>query len=301
MTDNTRYIPKRLNNDDLFKLVRLVLQEEDNYYDNAFRDVLEKYYISNAVSEDVVREVFKESGLESIVDLFDTFETVNYQSILAFSALIILLKGNITGYKLVLDIIGFEYDLLEWWEQTPQKGKPNTFSIDVNLNASEVDSVYDTFQKIKRFTSEYILPKIDPLGFTMTIDFAEMGYLLASFTEQTRYLDFEDEIIDENLLFSNTKFILEDSLGGKWNVKTNNSGTLQSFAVDVSTPPTGIFLVERPDFQLSQIKVDTSGNLYADIETIGDVNNDFYLISRDENQWYFRVDNSNFVYVTDTP
>jgi hypothetical protein len=298
--DSIQFIPEGQRNLELFiKVTEMIDYNRDNF-EIVINDILSKYASPSTATVDVVKEVFYENGLTSVVDLFDTFETIDFNTILAFSGYILYLKGSINGYKLVLTLLGFDYTLEEWWEQTP-KGRPNTISIDVNLNSSEVASPYLTFQKIKTFTREYIFPIIDPLGYTLTVTMADLAILCIGFSHGT-YFGQDITDLDENLLFSNTKFILLDENEEKWNIKINAFGAIQAFKEEDSNPlissnyPTQLFAITRPDSSLAQIKVDSNGSIFAIDAEVGTIDDNFYLTDRLEVNRFFRVTNDNIVY-----
>lgn len=287
-------IPEGQRNLDLFIRVADLIDKNRDDFEAAINDIVSKYVNPASVSEEVVREVFYENGLPSIVDLFDAFETVDYNTILAFSGYILLFKGSMVGYRVVLDLVGFDYTVQEWWEQSP-KAEPNTIKLDVNLDASEVAAPYQTFQNIKKFTREYIFPIIDPLGFDYTVVMADTAILCLCFAHPIYDGGCDEETIDESLLFSNTFWILEDELGGTWNIKVNALGTLQAFSQVADPSP--LFAVTRPNLSVAQIKVDSSGSLYAvDADPLVIVDDNFYLTDRININQFLRVDDTNNIY-----
>lgn len=301
-------LPEKQGQTELFiKLTEMVNYETEKFA-AAIIDVAGKYTDPASVSREVVSEVFRENGLPSVVDILEEVSVIDHNTVLAFSAYILMFKGSRSGYETVLRLLGFDYTLVEWWENGGT-GKPNTISIDVNLDTSVVARPYLTFQKIKKFTSEYVFPIIDPLGFTITVNMGSLAwlhfgmahptYVSSLTTTNPLYLDMglvESTLrIPDELLFSDTNFIISGDDSRTWNVKVNSNGELRPFLQD-NSQETERFAVQRVDGSFVEIRVTALGVLYA-TALVGAYLPDpsFYLIAPSGDKWAFDVQNDNSI------
>jgi hypothetical protein len=293
---NRNYVPRRLRDKELYEFLVYILDRTDVDFSIDLNDVDFKYQGPDKVSREAVQQILTEFGLGTLGSLLDESENIDFNAIAFYASYIYLLKGSRFGYETAIRLLGFDFDLLEWWEQSP-KGRPNTMSFNVVLDTSIVPRPYETFQKIKKFTAEYVFPIIDPLVFTISIEVANIAVLQHSYVHQIRYIDIE-RTIDESLLFSRTRFILEDELGDKWNIKVNNLGDLQAFRTeigDVVSP----FAIFRPNTSLAEIRVNSNGDIFGvDADPLTPILNDFSIIGRGEIEWFFNIANDNIVFVT---
>jgi fibronectin type 3 domain-containing protein len=303
-------IPEKQAESELFIKLSEMIDHETDKFAAAIVDVASKYTDPNSVTKEVVSEVFRENGLPSVVGLLEEVSVVDHSTLLAFSAYILLYKGSRSGYETVLRLIGFEYDLKEWWEEGGT-GKPNTISINVNLDVSVVQRPYETFQKIKKFTSEYVFPIIDPLIFTVTMEMGREGWTHAGFIHPTynsilmttdpdffppSLLGSEEILFPESLLFENTNFIVEADDLSTWNIKVNNDGLFKAFKQD-GAQLTDKFAVQRRDGTLNEIRVTAEGVIYTQPSTSSGIapNPGFYIVSRDGSKWTFDILNDNTI------
>jgi hypothetical protein len=289
-------LPERLRDDELFKYVTELMDVIYEKYAEDMRDVSLKYISPDDVSEQTVKEVFLENGLKSVVDLFDTFDDIDFATILYFSTYILLFKGHRSGYELVLKLVGFDYDMVEWWETDP-KGKENTFSISLNISSSTVSNPYQTFQKVKKFTAEYVLPIISPLfyNYDVTIDRAATTCLASH--HETFFGEAEATAIDADL-WGNSTFYLLDELSQVWNIQVNNEGTLRT-TLTLLTEASFLFRFIKDDsIDLYSLSIDSGGNLTAsvDLDDTKPTYNNFYLPDNKNRGWLIKLDEFDTIY-----
>lgn len=301
-------LPEKQGQSELFiKLTEMVNYETEKFA-QAIIDVAGKYTDPASVSKEVVIEVFRENGLPSVVDILEEISVVDHGTVLAFSAYILMFKGSRSGYETVLRLLGFDYTLIEWWENGGT-GKPNTISIDVNLDTSIVARPYLTFQKIKKFTAEYVFPIIDPLGFTITVNMgsaawlhfgmAHPTYVSSLTTTNELYLDMglvESTLkIPDELLYSDTNFIVSGDDSRTWNVKVNNNGVFKPFLQD-NAQETERFAVQRTDGAFVEVRITALGELYM-TPLVGAYPPDpsFYLVSPYGDKWTFDIQPDNTI------
>lgn len=223
-------IPEKQSESELFIKISEMVDHETEKFSQAIIDVASKYTDPNSVSREVVSEVFRENGLPSVVELLEKLDVVDHNTLLAFSSYILLFKGSRSGYETVLRLMGFDYDMTEWWE-VGGSGVPNTFAINIDLNDSRVSQPYETFQKIKKFTSEYVFPIIFPLGYTYVIDFKGPSIAVHGAVQQTLF-SYAEDAADADLMYGPSNWVVSDGEGQNWVIKVGRLGTLKAFPVD---------------------------------------------------------------------
>jgi hypothetical protein len=295
--DAKKFFPQKLQQDELFNKFLSDFQGYTSPFENTFIDIIGKYSGSEELPIESINEIFNEFGLRSLTDLLAVSPIVDRASLLNYASAINVLKGSETGYFLVLSLLNFDFDAVVWHEQSP-KGKPNTFALDVKISSSQTPNPYETFQRIKRFTRDYLLPLIDPLAYTLVVGFSELAVLHHSYAQNIRFLNTEELLIDDSLLFSRTRFIVLDELDQKWNIKVNNFGQLQAFKTDVGDVVPSFSLV-ADDLSVKVIKVNSSGTIFTEDadETVSPIAPEFTLVGRDESLWFFRIDAEGNVFV----
>lgn len=297
MIDNIKHVPFRRRESELYKFTSFLLNYTDIEFYKELNDTDNKYKGPDKISKEAVQAILKEFGLTTIADLLDATENIDFNTIAAYAGYLSLFKGSRTGYETTIRLLGFDYKLLEWWEQSP-KGRPNTMAMDLLIDSSTVPKPYETFQKIKKFTAEYVFPIIDPLAYTMSINFAELAFLHLGFAHPTYYHDIEHVSIDEALLYSRSTFILESPDGAKWSIKVNNNGELKAFKTEFNNV-TRAFSLLKPNSTSGVINVDNTGNIFAvDSSPAIPLLLDFTITSRNETIWHLKISNTNVVTVS---
>lgn len=298
MIDNIKYVPLRRRDSELYKFSAFLLNYTDVEFYKELNDTDNKYKGPDKISKEAVKQILNEFGLKTIAELLDSSDNIDFNTIAAYAGYLSLFKGSRTGYETTIRLLGFDYTLLEWWEQSP-KGRPNTMSLDLNIDSSTVPAPYETFQKIKRFTAEYVFPIIDPLAYTMSVNFSELSWLHMGFCHQIRYGVIEAPAVDEALLFSRTSFILESPNGTKYNIKVNNFGELRTFRTEIGNAEKPFAIYKDDSSEGAVIRVDDDGNIFA-IDTSPSIpfKVEFFITSRNETKWYFHVNSANEVYVS---
>lgn len=292
----TQGTPRRLQNQELYEFLDYMMTFTDDRYLEELKDVDNKYRGPNNISKEAVQEILREFGLSTLGDLLDASPNINFGAIAFYASYIYLLKGSRIGYETAIRLLGFDFELQEWWEQNP-KAKPNTMLFNVILDTSVVESPYETFQKIKKFTAEYVFPIIDPLQFTVSMELANLAWLHHGYAHKIYYNDLQTETIDESLLYSKTRFILLDEFGDKWNIKVNNLGELKAFRTEIGDALTP-FALTRPDLTQAVIRVNSNGDIFAEVAPpLTPLQFNFSIIGRDETEWFFQIANDNTVSV----
>lgn len=178
------YLPKNLRG---FELYPKVAEMMDYILENAakeFEDIEYKYRNPDLVSDEVIERVIYEYGFQYINDLADTLIEVDRSILLYFMGLLYFYKGTRIGMELILTVLGFGFEIQEWWEQDP-KGEEHTFNMTVLMDVSNLKgNVFDTINKIKEFTRFYVYPIFDIANVSFLFELAETNISHAGFIDQ---------------------------------------------------------------------------------------------------------------------
>lgn len=177
------YFPEKLRE---FSLNPKVAELLDYIIDNAYNDlddIKNKYRDAEMASEDMVEAIINEYGFGYINELTSTISNLDYNILLQFMSLLHFLKGTREGLELILNVLGFEIIIEEWWEQSPQ-GEPHTFNMTIDMNLTNIPDVLETLQKIRQFTEEYVYPKFEIANLSFLLQFVESSPILAGFATQ---------------------------------------------------------------------------------------------------------------------
>jgi hypothetical protein len=256
--DKKLLFPPKLMQDELFKEFLETSFEFSEPVRETFKDVSEKYSGKSTLPQEAINEILRELGLESLSDLLSVSPVIDKQNVLGFANAIASLKGSETGYFLVLDLLNFSYTAVPWHEQSP-RGEFNTFSLDVFLDASIIPEPYKTFQGIKRFTRDYLLPIISPLGYTYFVPINGPALSFKGAAHQIVAANIEQSV-DPSLVYGNSGWIVADSLGQNWKIKVNGVGGLKAFrTADPNTPRA--FYMSDEELKTYLVTVTPSGQI----------------------------------------
>lgn len=181
--DTDPYLVEKLKEYELYPKVKEML---DYIIGNAlteFEDVKYKYRGPDVVREEVIKEIISELGFKYIADIFDTVTNIELSVMLDFLGLLNLLKGSRIGLELVLNLLGFDAIIQEWWEQFPKR-EPHTYILTVIMDNSKVPDAYAALEKIQLFAKEYVYPVIENIDFRFTLSFAEKNVNMGGFVKQ---------------------------------------------------------------------------------------------------------------------
>lgn len=179
--DTLNYLPKELRK---FELNPKVAEMLDYIITNAaedFKDVSAKYRDPDNAKEEVVESIINEYGFAYINTVIDTLTTLEFNILLQFMGLLHFLKGTREGLDLILSVLGFTFEVVEWWEKDPQ-GEPHTFDMTIDMDLSLVDDVLATLAQIRAFTEEYVYPKFELANLSFLIKFVAASPILAGFS-----------------------------------------------------------------------------------------------------------------------
>jgi hypothetical protein len=129
--DILKYLPETLQNDDLFIEVADILQsfKDGNYVvDSTVEDQIsypgidiqalkDKYNDISSLDKESLEVIAKEFGYDYILNVL-TLISDDFGTFLGTIAVVHYLKGTRKGIEFVLDVLGFTYLIIEWWEFT---------------------------------------------------------------------------------------------------------------------------------------------------------------------------------------
>lgn len=294
--DKKLIFPHKLLEDELFKeFIETSFQFSDPIT-GTFKDVSEKYSGSSELPQETIDEILKEFGLESLSDLLAVSPVIDKHNVLGFASAIASLKGSKVGYFLVLDLLNFSYTAVPWYEQTP-RGEFNTFSFDVNLDASVIPAPYKTFQGIKKFTRDYLLSIISPLGYTYFVPFNGPALSMKCAAHPT-YNAYAERLVDPALVYGQSGWIIQDENGQNWKIKVNGVGELKAFRTASPSRFISVYMKDPNSASTFRIVVTPDGEIQTtDIITNGGSER-VELTDGNGNEWYVTIDSSGNLIVS---
>jgi hypothetical protein len=185
----TEYIPKHLRGTDLYvKIQELMLYVVESSIEE-LKDVKYKYKDNTQLSSEGVKNTILEQGFSYIVDVMDTVEGLEFNVMLSFMDVVNQLKGTRAGLELVLKLMGFDSIIAEWWEDPSVERDKWSYEIIVIFNSSNVPNIFETVEKVKEFSDNYVLGKISNIDIRFSASkFASIPAVLSGFTHVTHFV-----------------------------------------------------------------------------------------------------------------
>lgn len=194
LKDTIKFFAERLRNEEIYPKIASMTDYIVQNAETDFQDVIAKYTDPGNASDDVIDRVIDEFGFSYINDIVDTITGIEKNILFQFLSLLHLLKGSRIGLQLVLEILGFEATIVEWWEESP-KAEPDTFKIDIVFNLSQVSDVFLTLDRIRTFVIQYVYPKLIQTNINVDIEFAQGDTAVAGF-----FLEEKNGLIEDTLV-----------------------------------------------------------------------------------------------------
>ena len=182
LSDVKTFIAEKLRDDELWVKMSELLQYVIDNFQTELNDVRNKHFGADATREEVVKATIEELGFKYIDDIANTLSPFEITFLIDFVSLLNLLKGSREGVRIVLELLGFDAIINEWWEQDPI-AEPMTFKIIVLADSSVVPDEQETVDKLKQFLREYVIP-IAELQFLFVIEFIGLETGHAGFFKQ---------------------------------------------------------------------------------------------------------------------
>ena len=158
-----------------------------------FYSVKSKYKNLKDIPLEDVYALINEFGYGYIIDtLYLDEESV--RTFLSFMNFIHINKGSRKGFEFALKLLDINFQLSEWYEQTPV-GEPHTVSLDlVSFSPTKIRG-FEVVDKIVNFARNYIYPVINKLTLEFALDkstyyigIASQGTIMYTAYPDTEYL-----------------------------------------------------------------------------------------------------------------
>jgi hypothetical protein len=150
-----KFLPENLQDKELFKKFCELLDKVIEKEDELIQPILQKLDPENL--EDI-EDVYKEFGFDYLTNLLRIEET---SKILAtYFSLLRTLKGKRSGLELLFQLLGWDYEITEWWEKDPP-GILYTAEVKVTFNINEISTKEGSIiGKFKHFFRSYVYPLV---------------------------------------------------------------------------------------------------------------------------------------------
>lgn len=179
-TDVIKFIPEDLRQFEIHPKVAELLNFIVDKFNTDYGDILNKYKNPSDVSEDVISVIIRENGFSYIANIAANLTDTDTNILLNFMSLLHFMKGTRAGLELVLEVLGFKAEIVEWWETTPP-GEEDTFNMTVFMDLSKVDDVFKTLERIRLFTLNYVYPRFQFATVVFAFDMADTATAFVSF------------------------------------------------------------------------------------------------------------------------
>ena len=103
-------------------------------------DTKYKFKDPDKLTPEVIAEIVKEYGFDYINDIVSTLQNIETNVLVHFISLLHLLKGHQDGLELILKVLGFNFNIVNWWEPFP-KGAPHTYNMEIFFNLYGMSSI----------------------------------------------------------------------------------------------------------------------------------------------------------------
>lgn len=161
-----------------------------------FKYINDKYKDYQSMEVSVAEELISELGFGYVLDGV-TLDSEDARIIIGYLKLFHLLKGSNDGFKVILDLLGYDYEHLEWFKidantaytrqqlmdvgYLPIDSDPYTFKVVLNLILGDID--FEQLRKLKSFSRHYIYSVLS-LFMKISFDLAEINITFAGFVDQ---------------------------------------------------------------------------------------------------------------------
>lgn len=183
------YIPKHLRETPLYTKIQELMLYVIQQSNEELKDVKYKYKDNTQLSSEAVKNTILEQGFEYIVDVMNTVENLEFNTMLSFMDVVNQLKGTRAGLELVLKLMGFDSIINEWWEDPSVEKDKWSYEIIVIFNSSNVPNIFDTVEKVRVFSDNYVLGKISNIDIRFSAtNFASIPAVMSGFTHVTHFV-----------------------------------------------------------------------------------------------------------------
>lgn len=160
--NSAKYLPLELAKNEYYQkicsLIDSLLSSNSNYFEyerNALQSAMNKYRDYRNLDNSSIHQLVKEFGFQFIIDILELPDS-RLRDLIAYLALINMLKGSKSGLELVLSLLGFQFHLLEWFEDPIELPDRNTYALElIFVDMGMKQTFYKNFY---RFSREYVYP-----------------------------------------------------------------------------------------------------------------------------------------------
>lgn len=138
---------------------------------NELNTAINKYRDYRSLDAECIHQMVSEFGYDYIIDILDLPDSA-LKNLIAYLALINMLKGSRQGLELVLSLLGFDFKLVEWWEDRQLLEERCTYALE--LYFINMGMVADFFYRFDRFSRQYVYPLLAMIIVRFKFDYGRM-------------------------------------------------------------------------------------------------------------------------------
>lgn len=160
--NSAKYLPLALAKNTYYakicSLIDSLLSTNSEYFTyelNALGAAMNKYRDYRNLDNTTIHQVVKEFGYQYIIDILELPDS-RLRDLIAYLALINMLKGSKAGLELVLKLLGFDFELLEWFEDPIELPEKNTYALELTFVDMGMESTF--YKNFYTFSREYVYP-----------------------------------------------------------------------------------------------------------------------------------------------
>lgn len=165
--NSIKYLPKEFRKNVYYmkicSLIDSLLSSNSEYFEyerDTFQSTMNKYRDFRNLEVNTIHQIVREFGYQYIVDILELPES-KLKDLMAYLALINILKGSKQGLELVLSLLGFDFKLLEWFEDPIALPEKNTYALELTFVDMGMKSTF--YKNFYRFSREYVYPLLTKL------------------------------------------------------------------------------------------------------------------------------------------
>lgn len=208
--DYSQYLPSKLRDTDLHQKVIDVVNNLTQEQRDEFKDVLLKYKDPFSITDDAAREIIKEFGFEYITEIIETLSNQDLGSLVTYIGFISTMKGHKTGLEVIFKLLGFDYEIVEWFEFDKDRKKghyPDSKVLEVDewklsiniLGSTSINNIFDTVPKLHNFVRNYVYPL---LAYLELLFVGEVSPISITSAGSIKELQFNEDTFDITKIIS---------------------------------------------------------------------------------------------------
>ena len=163
---------------DIFNFLIQLESENPDSFEKVLQSITNKYIDYFDLSDDIIYELISESGYDYIIDLDLNLGTSELSTFYSYLKLIHLMKDTRPGLEFVLQLLGYESKIVEWWEMPNvtglSYGDSNTFDLVIKL-VNQPTLTTNQIAKIRKFVRFYVYPVLRYIVQDILSEFGSIG------------------------------------------------------------------------------------------------------------------------------